>query len=71
MFLSVILDGTVSGKSHIANVARKISKSIGINYKASHTLSLHTLYYSNNNNNNNNNSNNQLYLGRVTRDSKN
>ena len=49
VFLGVILDETFSWKPHIANVARKMSKSIGIIYKASFCLptsSLITLYYS-------------------------
>ena len=49
LFWGVILDETFSWKPHIANVARKISKSIGVNYKASFCLptsSLLTLYYS-------------------------
>ena len=49
MFLGVILDEIFSWKLHIANVARKISKSIGVIYKASFCLptsSLLTLYYS-------------------------
>ena len=49
MFWVVILDVTFFWKPHIANVARKISKSIGVIYKASFCLptsSLLTLYYS-------------------------
>ena len=49
VFLGVILDEAFSWKPHIANVARKMSKSIGIIYKASFCLptsSLITLYYS-------------------------
>ena len=50
IFLGVILDENLTWKPHIAiNVARKISKSIGIIYKASFCLptsSLCTLYYS-------------------------
>ena len=51
VFWGVILDETFSWKPHtgIANVARKISKSIGVIYKASFCLptsSLLTLYYS-------------------------
>ena len=50
MFLGVIIDEALSWKSHITNnIARKISKSIGIIYRASFCLpisSLRTLYYS-------------------------
>ena len=49
LFLGVILDQTLNWKSHIHNVARKISKSLGIIYKASFCLneaSLRTLYFS-------------------------
>ena len=49
IFLGVILDENLTWKHHIANVARKISKSIGVIYKSSFCLpvtSLHTLYYS-------------------------
>jgi hypothetical protein len=49
VFLGVILDEHISWKPHISHVARKISKSIGIIYKASFCLSkvsLHKLYYS-------------------------
>ena len=49
VFLGVILDETFSWKPHIAKVPRKISKSIGVIYKASFCLptsSLLTLYYS-------------------------
>ena len=49
VFLGVILDEAFSWKPHIANVARKMSKSIAIIYKASFylpTSSLLTLYYS-------------------------
>ena len=50
IFLGVILNENLTWKPHIAiNVARKISKSIGIIYKASFcfpTSSLCTLYYS-------------------------
>ena len=49
MFLGVILDQNLSWKSHIHNVARKISKTLGIIYKASFCLneaSLCTLYFS-------------------------
>ena len=49
MFLGVILDQSLNWKSHIHNVARKISKSIGIIYKASFCLNeafLRTLYFS-------------------------
>jgi hypothetical protein len=35
VFLGVILDEHISWKPHISHVARKISKSIGIIYKAS------------------------------------
>ena len=48
VFLGVILDENLTWKPHIANVARKISKSIGIIYKASFCLptsSLCTLYF--------------------------
>ena len=46
--MRVILDENLTWKYHIANVARKISKSIGIIYKSSFCLpdtSLRTLYY--------------------------
>ena len=49
MFLGVILDENLSWKPHILNVSRKISKSIGIIYKASFCLpstALVTIYYS-------------------------
>ena len=49
LFLGVILDEHVSSKSQIQNVARKVSKSVGIIYKSSFCLnktSLCTLYYS-------------------------
>lgn len=49
MFLGVILDQNLNWKSHIHNVARKISKSLGIIYKAGFCLneaSLRTLYFS-------------------------
>ena len=49
MFLGVILDQTLNWKSHIHNVARKFSKSLGVIYKASFCLneaSLRTLYFS-------------------------
>ena len=49
IFLGVILDENLTWKHHIANVARKISKSIGVIYKSSFCLpvtSLRTLYYS-------------------------
>ena len=49
IFLGVVIDEHLSWKSHISNVANKISKSIGIIYKASFFLSkssLQTLYYS-------------------------
>ena len=49
IFLGVVIDEHLSWKSHISNVANKISKSIGIIYKASFFLpksSLRTLYYS-------------------------
>ena len=48
MFLGVILDENLTWKPHIANVSRKISKSIGIIYKARFclpTTSLCTLYF--------------------------
>ena len=49
VFLRVILDQNLNWKSHIHNVARKISKSLGSIYKASFCLneaSLCTLYFS-------------------------
>ena len=49
VFLGVILDEHLSWKSHISHVANKISKSIGIIYRASFNLlksSLRILYYS-------------------------
>ena len=49
VFLGVILDGHLSLRPHILSVSRKISKSIGIIYKASFCLpktSLRSLYYS-------------------------
>ena len=49
LFLGVILDEHLSWKSHIQNVARKLSKSISIIYKSSFCLnktSLRILYYS-------------------------
>ena len=49
MFLEVILDENLSWKSHFSRIANKISKSIGVVYKASFCLpleSLRTLYYS-------------------------
>ena len=49
LFLGVILDEHLSWKSQIQNVARKVSKSVGIIYKSSFCLnktSLCTLYYS-------------------------
>lgn len=49
VFLGVILDQNLNWKSHIHNVARKISKSLGIIFKASFCLneaSLRTLYFS-------------------------
>jgi hypothetical protein len=49
VFLGVILDENLSWKSHFSHIANKISKSIGIIYKASFCLpleSLRTLYYS-------------------------
>ena len=48
LFLGVILDEHLSWKSQIQNVARKVSKSVGIIYKSSFCLnktSLCTLYY--------------------------
>ena len=48
IFLGVILDENLTWKHHIANVARKISKSIGVIYKSSFCFpvtSLRTLYY--------------------------
>ena len=49
VFLGVVLDEHLTWLPHINNVTRKISKSIGIIYKASFCLprqSLKTLYYS-------------------------
>ena len=49
MFLGVFLDENLSWKSHIADIPRKVSKSIGIIYKASlcpPTSVLYTLCYS-------------------------
>ena len=49
IFLGVVIDEHLSWKSHISNVANKISKSIGIIYIACFFLpksSLRTLYYS-------------------------
>ena len=49
VFLGVVLDEHLTWIPHITNVARKISKSVGIMYKASFCLSknsLATLYYS-------------------------
>ena len=49
MFLGVILDENLSWKSHFSHIANKISKSIGVIYKASFCLpleSLRILYYS-------------------------
>ena len=49
IFLGVIPDENLTWKHHMANVARKISKSIGVIYKSSFCLpitSLRTLYYS-------------------------
>ena len=49
LFLGVILDEHLSWKSQIQNVAREVSKSVGIIYKSSFCLnktSLCTLYYS-------------------------
>ena len=49
MFLGVILDEHLSWKSHISHAANKISKSIGIIYRASFYLfksSPRILYYS-------------------------
>ena len=48
-FLGVILDEHLTWKSHIHNVARKVSKAIGIIYKSSFCLnnsSLRMLYFS-------------------------
>ena len=48
MFLGVILDEHLSWKSQIQNVARKVTKSVGMIYKSSMCLnktSLCTLYY--------------------------
>jgi hypothetical protein len=49
VFLGVILDEYLSWKSHISHTANKISKSIGVIFKASFYLplvSLRILYYS-------------------------
>ena len=49
VFLGVILDKNLAWNKHITNVARKISKSIGIIHKSSFFLplaSLQTLYFS-------------------------
>lgn len=49
VFLGVILDESLSWKSHISHIASKISKSIGIIFRSSFYLfktSLRTLYYS-------------------------
>ena len=49
VFLGVILDENLSWKSHFSHIANKISKSIGVIYKASFCLpleSLRILYYS-------------------------
>ena len=49
LFLGVILNEHLSWKSQIQNVARKVSKSVGIIYKSSFCLnktSLSTPYYS-------------------------
>ena len=48
-FLGVILDEHLTWKSHIHNVARKVSKAVGIIYKSSFCLdnsSLRILYFS-------------------------
>ena len=48
-FLGVILDEHLTRKSHIHNVARKVSKAVGIIYKSSFCLdnsSLRILYFS-------------------------
>ena len=48
VFLVVIIDANLSWKPHIASVARKVSKSLGIIFKSSFYLpksSLITLYY--------------------------
>ena len=48
-FLGVIIDECLTWKSHIQNLTKKISKSLGIIYKSSFCLnknSLYTLYYS-------------------------
>ena len=45
VFLGVVLDENLSWKPHITNVARKISKSIGIIYKASFCLPTSSLMY--------------------------
>ena len=42
--IGVILDEQLSWKPHISHVARKISKSVGIIYKASFCLSNASLY---------------------------
>ena len=49
VFLGVVIDENLTWKPHILNVARKISKSIGILYRSSFclsTASLRILYYS-------------------------
>ena len=49
VFLGVILDEHLTWIAHITNVARKVSKTVGVMYKASCCLSkrsLITLYYS-------------------------
>ena len=43
MFLGVILDENLSWKSHLSYLANKISKSIGVIYKASFCLPLESL----------------------------
>ena len=48
LFLGVIIDECLTWKSHIQNLTKKISKSLGIIYKSSFCLnknSLYTLYY--------------------------
>ena len=49
LFLGFIIDECLTGKPHIQNLTRKISKSLGIIYKSSFCLKknfLYTLYYS-------------------------
>ena len=49
LFLGVVLDENLSWKSHISHISNKISKSVGIIFRASSYLtraSLRTLYFS-------------------------